>query len=91
MPAASSGSLLTTFAKSDVKVPQARDLTDDLNNAIDALLKAVTSNLDALLATATGVVSGLVDLITSTLDGLSLPLSLPSLPSLPADPSLPTG
>ncbi|MGW2743787.1 hypothetical protein [Streptomyces sp. NPDC001450] len=89
MAAASAAPLPAAFAKSDVKVPQARDLTDDLQNAIDALLQAVTSNLDALPATVTGAVSDLVDLvdlITSALDGLPLPL-----PSLPADPSLPTG
>ncbi|WP_336114428.1 hypothetical protein [Streptomyces sp. PTD9-10] len=90
VPAAAAAPLLTTFAKSDVKAGQARDLTGDLQNAIDALLQAVTSNVDALLVTVTGAVSALVDLITSTIGGLPLPQPVP-LPSLPAEPAPPTG
>ncbi|MFF5012288.1 hypothetical protein [Streptomyces sp. NPDC001165] len=83
-PAVPAAPLLTTFAKSDVKATQARDLIDDLQNAIDALIQAVTSNLDGLPDAVTGAVSDLVDLITSILDGLPLP-------SLPAAPPTPTG
>ncbi|MEU9476662.1 hypothetical protein [Streptomyces sp. NPDC048191] len=73
----------------DGNPPSARDLTDDalssLETAVDNLLKAVTGDLDQLISSATDVVGGLVNLLTTTLlgDGLPAP-SLTALPSLPS-------
>ncbi|WP_210720098.1 hypothetical protein [Streptomyces galbus] len=71
---------------------RATDLTDealaDLQKQIDSLLTAVTSgNVTDVLPAATGLISGLVNLLTATLVGGGLPAGdltgLPSLPDLP--------
>ncbi|MFF9085536.1 hypothetical protein ACF1BE_03750 [Streptomyces sp. NPDC014991] len=82
----------------DGRPPSSRDLTDDalsaLQTAVDNLVKAVTDGLDQILSFADDVVSGLVDLLGTTLLGNDMPApsidSLPSLPSLPVLPSLPS-
>ncbi|MFF5552673.1 hypothetical protein [Streptomyces olivaceoviridis] len=76
------------------KLPSSRDLTSDalssLQTAIDNLVKAVTEQLDQILSSAGDVVSGLVDLLGTTLLGKDAPApSVESLPSLPALPGLP--
>ncbi|MER6786883.1 hypothetical protein ABT330_20085 [Streptomyces sp. NPDC000658] len=66
-----------------------------VQKAVDALLAAATSlDVGQVVSAVGGVLDGLLDLLSSTLDGLGL--SLPSLPSLPAEaaqapatPSLP--
>lgn len=75
-----------------------RDVTSDalaaLQKQVDALVKAVTA-LDpaGLLTAATGVVTGLVNLVVATVLGGGLPApdlpGLPALPALPAVPALP--
>ncbi|MBO4260686.1 hypothetical protein GRC12_43730, partial [Streptomyces griseorubiginosus] len=92
---------LPTLAKTggDAKPRAAADLTGDalaaLQKAIDALLQAVTSgDVSQVVPAVTSVVTGLVNTITSTLLGGSLPAAdLPGLPvstpSLPAAPALP--
>ncbi|MGW0184147.1 hypothetical protein ACWDV7_00075 [Streptomyces sp. NPDC003362] len=62
---------------------------DDLQKAIDALIEAATSGLvDQVVPAATAVVTGLVNVLTTTLVGGALPAhtvaGLPPLPSLPA-------
>ncbi|MFB0617557.1 hypothetical protein [Streptomyces sp. AGS-58] len=87
----------TAARTDDGKQPSSRDLTDDalsaLRTAIDDLVQAVTGDLGQLLSSAGAVVSGLVDLLGTTLLGSDMPApsidSLPSLPSLPVLPSLP--
>ncbi|MGX1130793.1 hypothetical protein RKD49_002983 [Streptomyces glaucescens] len=64
-------------------------LLDELQKAIDALIEAATSGLvDQVVPSATAVVTGLVNVLTTTLVGGGLPahtvVGLPPLPSLPA-------
>ncbi|MEU3513527.1 hypothetical protein ABZ733_37980 [Streptomyces longwoodensis] len=77
---------------------RAADLTDealaDLQKQIDVLLSAVTSgNVTDVVPAATGLISGLVNLLTATLLGSGLPAAdlaaLPSLPDLPTTPDAP--
>ncbi|MFD5267512.1 hypothetical protein [Streptomyces sp. NPDC058335] len=76
---------------------RAADVTDDLLAAVqkqvDALLAAATSgDIGQILPAATSLVTGLVDMVTSLVDGLSLPALddlLPELPGLPTTPELP--
>ncbi|AKN70634.1 hypothetical protein QR97_13105 [Streptomyces sp. PBH53] len=86
----------TAMRQGDVLgVPSSRDLTSDalsaLQTAIDNLVNAVTEQLDNLLSSATDVVSGLVDLLGTTLLGKDTAApsvdTLPALPSLPAEPT----
>ncbi|MFF3844566.1 hypothetical protein [Streptomyces sp. NPDC002328] len=66
------------------------DALADLQQALDALLAAVTSgNAEQVLPAATDVVTGLVDLVAATLEdgGLTAP-ALAALPELPAVPEL---
>ncbi|CAL9449012.1 hypothetical protein [Streptomyces sp. enrichment culture] len=85
---------LPALTRSDGRAPAA-DLKDDalaaLQKAVDALLKEATSgNVGGVLAAATGVVTGLVNLLAATLLSGGLPApnlaGLPALPSLPASP-----
>ncbi|MEU0117467.1 hypothetical protein ABZ137_28185 [Streptomyces bobili] len=76
---------------------RAADTADDVLAAVqkqvDALLAAATSgDLSQILPTATSLVTGLSDLVTSLVDGLSLPALedlLPEAPTLPTTPALP--
>ncbi|MFE9673416.1 hypothetical protein ACFYO5_04745 [Streptomyces sp. NPDC006259] len=76
---------------------RAADVVDDVlatvQKQVDALVAAATSgDVGQILPAATSLVSGLTDLVTSLLDGLSLPSLeelLPELPALPATPELP--
>lgn len=55
-----------------------------VQKAVDSLLTAATSlDVGQVASAVTGVLDGLLDLLSSTLNGLGL--SLPSLPSLPAE------
>ncbi|WP_329410043.1 hypothetical protein OG802_12485 [Streptomyces sp. NBC_00704] len=55
-----------------------------VQKAVDALLAAATSlDVGQIVSAVGGVLDGLLDLLSSTLDGLGL--SLPALPSLPAE------
>ncbi|MFF8189579.1 hypothetical protein ACF05L_01535 [Streptomyces bobili] len=77
---------------------RAADVTDDVladvQKQVDALLAAATSgDVGQILSSATSLVNGLVDMVTSLVDGLSLPALedlLPELPALPETPELPT-
>ncbi|CAL9568679.1 hypothetical protein SUDANB105_04778 [Streptomyces sp. enrichment culture] len=65
------------------------DALDELQKAIDALIEAITSGLvDQVVPSATAVVTGLVNVLTTTLLGSGLPAptvaGLPPLPALPA-------
>ncbi|MEV4230245.1 hypothetical protein AB0J81_24710 [Streptomyces bobili] len=70
------------------------DVLADVQKQVDALLAAATSgDVGQILSSATSLVNGLVDMVTSLVDGLSLPALedlLPELPALPETPELPT-
>ncbi|MFI0085732.1 hypothetical protein [Streptomyces bobili] len=77
---------------------RAADVTDDVladvQKQVDALLAAATSgDVGQILSSATSLVNGLTDMVTSLVDSLSLPALedlLPELPALPETPELPT-
>jgi hypothetical protein len=95
VPAAMTAQRAARHIDDGKRATTARDLTDDilgaLEAAIDDLVKSVTGSLDELLSSANDVVSGLVDLLNTTLPGNGLPAAgLPASPSLPGLPDVST-